>query len=116
MLLGQTKAESRVPSVTCDQKSSWTLILNSLAFRMLSGTCQRAYAGFNVRTALELNRLYRSKFTPVRSCENLNTLLKRRSRDVARSPYIVPGATMFTVTLAAPPESGRPSDGCTSAL
>src|SRR4051812_14115252 len=33
-----------------------------------------------------------------------------------RSPYNVPGSTRLTRTLAALPASGRPSDGCTSAL
>jgi hypothetical protein len=57
-----------------------------------------------------------SRLTVVRVFEKRNGLPNRRSSVVMRSPYIVPGCTMFTVVLAAPPDSGRPSDGWTSAL
>src|SRR5690242_11258712 len=83
---------------------------------MLSGTCHRAKALFNDSTALELNRLYRSRLIAPRTCASRTTLATRRSTELMRSPYMVPGATMLTVVLAAPPDNGRPSDGCTKAL
>ena len=44
------------------------------------------------------------------------TFAARKSNWLMRSPYIVPGSTRFTMTFAAPPESGRPSDGATTAF
>ncbi len=46
-----------------------------------------------------------------RPLSTLNAFETRQSSWLARSPYIVPGAIRLIVALAAPPESGRPSDG-----
>jgi len=51
-----------------------------------------------------------------RDCPIRKSLLNRMSSWFKRSPYIVPGVTRLTVVFAAPPESGRPSDGMITAL
>jgi hypothetical protein len=56
-----------------------------------------------------------SRFTAVREPFRRSGFVTRTSTWLTRSPNLRPGASSVTVVFA-PPDSGRPSDGCTIAV